>query len=109
MRHREVFHYEVELKVTNPNTTEARLVTREEAAYGPADAWIQALLAIGADAGSADIKLVHIRPTAAAIAQSQVGLDKAIVDAVQRFGSKAGQKIGRRDVSGGQLTARGTR
>jgi hypothetical protein len=84
MKHREVYHYEVELKLINPNTTEARLVTREETAYNPIDAYTQALLAVAGEAGSADIKLVHVRPTADAIAASQQSLAKALADSITR-------------------------
>lgn len=56
--------YEIELKVTNTNTREEKLVTRREYAYSAADAVQQAVLNQSAVSGSADIRLVKIGPPA---------------------------------------------
>lgn len=81
--HRAVYHYEVELKLVNENTKAERLVTYEEQAYSPFDAYMQATLKAAPEAGSAKITLVHVRPTQAAIAASQLGLAEAMSGALK--------------------------
>jgi hypothetical protein len=87
--HRPVYHYEVELKLVNGNTKEQRLVTSRQPAYSPMDAYMQAVLEAGEQAGSARIMLVHVRPVAEAIAASQLGLKEAMADMVKAALGKA--------------------
>ena len=59
-----VYEYEVELKLTNPNTFEKKLVKRTERAYTPLDAMMQASInqAGELETGSAEIKIISVKP-----------------------------------------------
>jgi hypothetical protein len=76
--------YEVELRLTNPNTKAVTAVTRTEHAYSPFDAFQQALLNQCAqqETGSAEIKVLHIGPPRAAIEAATLDLARQIQERV---------------------------
>lgn len=87
-----IYEYEVELRLTNPNTKERRTVVRREHAYTLMDAYMQAHLITAAEAGSAEIALVRIGPPAdAVLSAAQVTRDTvnaavaAILDSAQGY------------------------
>lgn len=91
------YQYEVELKLTNPNTGAVQLVTRTEWAYTITDALVQASVA-AVGTGSDEVKLIRVGPTADAIAASnKTAADalRAIVDGVMRGGVKAPAPTGK--------------
>lgn len=87
---RPIYVYEVELKLTNKNTREVKLVTRTEHAYTVFDAVMQASMNQAAEigTGSADIELARIGPPAAAIREATQKLADDIAALVGRLGRK---------------------
>ncbi len=58
------YPYDVELRLENPNTKEAKVETRRVYAYNVSDAVLQAIYEVSATAGSAEIKLSGVGPPA---------------------------------------------
>ena len=77
---REIYEYEVTLKLTNRNTKAATLSTRIEHAYSVGDAVMQACMNQSAqvETGSAEIALVSVGPPAEAIRKATVKLAEQI-------------------------------
>ena len=74
---RPVYDYDVELKLTNPNTGEVKQVTFPESAYGVQDAMMQGLIrALCAYPLLSDVKVVSVQPSSAALLASRQEIAK---------------------------------
>ncbi len=82
-----VNEYEVELRVTNKNTREDKLVVRTEYAYSVFDAVSQASINQIAelDNGSADIKIVKVRPPLRLVELAATEVARSLSDITRRL------------------------
>jgi hypothetical protein len=67
--------YDVDVVISNQNTTESRVETRRIHAYNAIDALTQAVVEVSATAGSADLKVTRIAPPPEACEPIAIGLD----------------------------------
>lgn len=82
-----IYEYEVEVRLTNPNTKEVTSVTRREHAYSVGDAYMQATVAVSVDAGSSEIRVVRIAPPLDAVIEASKPWVDRIVDGIMGAGS----------------------
>ena len=86
---RDIFEYEVEVQLTNPNTKERRIVARREHAYSVMDACFQASMAIAAEAGSSELKLLRIGPPRDSIIKAAEALTDSVARAMADVARRA--------------------
>ena len=86
------YAYEVELQLTNINTKAVTTVTRTEHAYSVQDAIYQALFnqAGELETGSAEIRVLHVGPTADAIAAATTELARRIQERIRHAFDSSG-------------------
>lgn len=86
---RSIYEYDVDVRLTNPNTKQVTTVMRRELAYSVMDAWTQAYIAVVADAGSAEVKVTAVRPSDNAVQAAATRLKETVQDMLARTFTQA--------------------